>query len=205
MKKIVVFALIVLLSLFSLSAAREYVMFGPSAGYNSEAETPELGLFLHYQLGAQLNSKFSLGFGTYLFSDFPLSAINDSTKYSNTLNVAVGPAFSVRLSSTLTLTSVFGVDIMMLTPRSGKRSEDLTGCGFGLSSGICFIPESERASTFRLGFVLGGSMSAIYYENSKDTISLSGRVYFGFTVQQPFLGVYYPDIYERVIDGIYFR
>ena len=205
MKKFVVFALIVLLALFSLPAAREYVMLGPSAGYNRETKTPELGLFLHYQLGAQLNSRFSFGFGTYLFSDFPLRAVNSNPLYSNALNVAIGPAFSVKLNSTLTFTTVMGADVMILTPESGTVSDDLVGCGFGFSSGVCFIPESEMASTFRLGFVLGGSMSAIYYENSKDTLSLSGRVYFGFTVQQPFLGVYYPDIYERVIDGLYFR
>ena len=41
-----------------------------------------------------------------------------------------------------------------------------------------------------------------FLEDTK-TPTFGARLFFGFSVIQPFFGVYYPDIYDAVIDSAY--
>lgn len=205
MKKTAVLILIVILSISSLSAAKEYILFGADGGYNAPVASPELGVYMHYQLGAEINSSFSIGGGTYLSSDFALS---NKDGYFNATNVTFGPAFTVSLSNNLTLASVIGVEAVILTPKvDSKTYRDKYGYGLGVSTALNYVPGGERESRVQMGFTIGTSLSLTFYDGEASP-SFSGRIYLGFALSQPFFPVvyypYYPAvIYDRIVDTYY--
>ncbi len=200
MKKTVLMtiALTLLLS-SSLHAAKEYIMFGGSAGWNQETKSPEAGFYGQYQFGVQLSRSFSFGFGTYIFSDFPVKVHDSASEYSNVFNLALGPAFSVRLDSSTSLTAVTGFDIMGLSA-SSRYTDDKSGTGFGSAVGFNFFPGGEDSSPENFGFVLGASFSLIFLTENPGRSVLSTRAFFGFTLSQPLLGCYFPDVYSFILD-----
>ncbi len=200
MKKILILILTAVISLSSLSAAREYIILAASVDFDRETgAVPAPGIYSQYQFGFLLNDKVSLGFGTYINAGFPINAIKQ-TGYRALLNVAAGPAFAVKLSESGSLSFIIGPDIAV--PASRAYS-DKVGFGVGMAVAYNYIPLSEQRDRVQAGLTLGFSGALTYYEDYSSSLSFSGRAFFGFTILQPFIGVYYPDVYDAVLDTVY--
>lgn len=197
MKKIVFILLAAVFSLSTLSAAKELMMFGMSGGYNEVNGGGEIGFYTQYQVGIEINNKFSIGGGAYLSSDFHMG----KTKASNATNATIGPAFSVSFNDSITLASVIGFESMIIT----SDNYDDFGYGAGGTVSLNFIPQSERESRVQLGFTIGANLSLIYFDKI-DYQRLSGRAFFGFTLSQPFFPrTYYPRrLYDAIIDTYFY-
>ncbi len=189
MKKLIVSALIFLFALTSVFAAKEYIVLGAGSGYNHRTGKPEAGMYFQYQFGAELTNRFSLGGGAFLTTDIPIV----SKTYQLTVNATMGPALSVKLSNTTLLTSVFGVDVMVLSGKNGSSAEDKIGYGLGASLSYNYIPLSESDARVKMGFSAGINTSLTFYEDSSSPY-FSSRVFVGFILTQPLIAVYYPDI-----------
>lgn len=190
MKKLIIFILIFLISLTSLSAAKEYLIFGAGSGWNSAVSKPEAGMYLQYQFGAQLSSSFSLGGGSFLVTDFPIK----SSLYVGTVNATMGPAVSIKLTEESYLTSIIGFDVMVLAQKTGSPADDKFGYGVGAAVTYNFIPLSEKESRVEMGLSLGLNGSLTFYEDSPAPF-ISARAFVGFILTQPLIAVYYPDRY----------
>ncbi len=203
MKKILIIILTAVIALSSLSAAREYIVIAGSVGFDRETgAVPAPGIYTHYQFGFQLSDRVSLGFGTYFNAGFPINGIKD-TGYSALINVAAGPAFAVKLTQSDSISFIIGPDVAV--PASSYKYTDKAGFGVGFSAAYTFIPVSEQRDRVQMGLTCGISGALTYYEGYSQGLSFSGRAYVGFTILQPFIGVYYPDVYDVVLDTIYTR
>lgn len=194
MKKLIVSALIFLFALTSVFAAKEYLILGAGGGYNHRTGKPEGGMYLQYQFGAELTNSFSLGGGSFVTTDIPIK----SETYLLTVNATMGPAFSLKLNQTSFITSVAGVDVMVLSGKNGSSAEDRIGFGLGATFSYNYIPLSESDARVKMGFSAGINTSLTFYEDSSSPY-FSGRVFFGFILTQPLMAVYYPDIYYPAV------
>ncbi len=202
MKKILIIIIAAVIALSSLSAAREYIIFAGSVGFDKETgEIPSPGIYSQYQFGFSLSDKVSLGFGTYITAGFPINGIKD-TGYSALVNLAVGPAFALKLSPGNSITFILGPEAAL--PAAEYKYKDKAGFGAGFALAYTFTPQSEQNERVQMGITCGFSGSLTHYEN-EDGVSYSGRAFIGFTVLQPFVGVHYHDVYEAVLDTVYYR
>lgn len=198
MKKILVIIVVALLSLSALFAADELMMFAMSNGYNKANGGFEIGFYTQYQLGIEVNSKFSIGGGAYLSSDFLVW----NKEASNATSASIGPAFSLSLNKNFILASVFGFESMLI---SKENSDDVAyGYGFGGTFSLNFIPQSEKNNRMQTGFTLGTNLSLTYLEKNSSP-SFSIRAFFGFTFSQPFFPRTYPrELYDKILDTYFY-
>lgn len=202
MKKTLIIILAALIALSSLSAAREYIILAGSVGFDKETgEIPAPGIYSQYQFGFSLSDRVSLGFGTYITAGFPINGIRD-TGYSALVNLAVGPAFALRLSPSDSIAFILGPEVAV--PAAESSSKDKGGFGAGFALAYTFTPQSEQKERVQMGLTCGFNGSLTHYEN-EDGISYSARAFIGFTVLQPFVGIHYHDIYDAVLDTVYYR
>lgn len=193
MKKHLLLLVFLFLTLLSLSASRELLTFATSFGYDGKAKAVEPGFYCSYLLGVEVNNRFSIGAGTYVTSSF---AIN-SNIWSNSTSFLFGPAFTASLSGEVTLSSISGVEAILLS----NRRDDIFGIGIGTSLSFNFTPKAEQNTRVQLGLMAGTKLSYSFLED--ETTALSGHVFIGFVISQPFTPrlYYYPAyVYDRVID-----
>ena len=202
MKKALILILIVLCALSSLSAAREFITLAMSSSYNTASNNFGLGFFSQYQLGASITDKTSIGFGTYVDCDFALLPLAKDPNYITFLSVGIGPSASTEISDITTFTAILGPQVDCNTAKSDFYYPDRIGFGVGTTLALSLIPKSERQSKVQIGFTTGLNGFMTFLEDTK-TPTFGARLFFGFSVIQPFFGVYYPDIYDAVIDSAY--
>lgn len=203
MKKALILILIALCALSSLAAAREFITLAMSSSYNTASNNFGLGFFSQYQLGASITDRTSVGFGTYVDCDFALIPLAKDPNYTTFLSVGIGPSVSTEISDITTFTAILGPQVDCSTAKSDAWGyPDRIGFGVGTTLALSLIPRSEKQSKVQIGFTTGLNGFMTFLEDTNKP-TFGARLFFGFSVLQPFFGVYYPDIYDAVIDSAY--
>ncbi len=193
MKKHLLFTVFLFLSILSLFASRELMTFSGTFGYSEASKAVEPGFYCSYQLGVEINNKFSIGGGTYVTSSFPIK----SSIWTIETAFTFGPAFTLSLSEEVTLASISGVEATLFS----NRRDNKLGVGIGSSLSFNFTPKAEQDTKAQVGLCAGANFSLTFIED--DTRAFSGHAYVGFVISQPFTPrlYYYPAyVYDRVFD-----
>ena len=201
MKKLFIVITIVLCVTSSLFAAKEFVTVAMSSSYNSKTENFGLGFYSQYQFEAALTDKMSLGFGSFIDCDFSPRGLAKDTIYRTYISFSCGPSFSSEISDIATLSFLVGPLLDMLDADDDSYYEDLVGYGISSTLSLTLTPLKEQESRVQLGFTGGINCFTTFFDGDK--ANFGARVFFGINVLQPFWGIYYPDIYDAVIDSVY--